>query len=138
MRLPRLLLFAQPAEPSQFALVQLVDAVVPAFTPNNVQSGAGKIDLAPAQPDQLRPAQAVTVRDQDHHPVALAVASALLGRLDQLVDLALGQVLTLRLGTASNRTYPTVAFSVISARLVLAADAAISLIPEIRSVVEIG
>ena len=55
--------------------------------------GAGlELDRRPLQAAELRHSQSVTETDQDHRRVAVAVAVTL-GRLDQALDLTLGQVL---------------------------------------------
>ena len=51
-----------------------------------------EVDLIPAQVDQLTDPQAVPIGDEDHGGVAVTPA-VLAGRLDQLLDLGLGQVL---------------------------------------------
>jgi hypothetical protein len=60
--------------------------------PADVQVTASEIDLGPLQAAQLRRAQTMSIRDQDHGGVAVAVAVAL-GGLDQALDLALVQML---------------------------------------------
>ena len=57
--------------------------------------GAGlELDRRPLQAAELRHPQSVAETDQDHRRVAVAVAVAL-GRLDQALDLTLGQVLAI-------------------------------------------
>src|SRR5262249_35074242 len=49
-------------------------------------------DLLPLQVTDLRGSQAVPIGDQDHGCVAMPVATMLSGAVDELVDLALGEV----------------------------------------------
>jgi hypothetical protein len=63
----------------------------PALDPADMQRGAGKIDLVPAEVHQLGHPQTVPPRHKDHCAVAVAPAVAL-RRLDELVHLGLGEV----------------------------------------------
>ena len=65
-----------------------------ALGPANVHGAGLERDRRPWQVAQFGDAQAVAVADQDHGRVALAMAVAL-GRLDQALDLTLGQVLAI-------------------------------------------
>jgi hypothetical protein len=63
----------------------------PVLDPANMQAGMGKVDLVPTKIHQLTDPEPMTVGDQDHGGIAMppAVRS---GRLEQLLDLTLGQV----------------------------------------------
>jgi hypothetical protein len=65
-----------------------------ALGPANVHGAGLERDRRPWQVAQFGDAQAVAVADQDHGRVALAMAIAL-GRLDQAVDLELGEMLAI-------------------------------------------
>src|SRR4051812_10768855 len=63
-----------------------------ALDPANRQGGAAEIDLVPAQVHELARAQTVAICNQDHGGIAMA-PTIRSGRLDQTLDLGLGQIL---------------------------------------------
>ena len=77
----------------------------PRLHPTDVQTRMTKVDLVPPEIDQFTHSETVPIADQDHRSVAMTPA-VLAGRLDQLLDLGLGQVLAgaeLGIGTPSRR-----------------------------------
>jgi len=67
----------------------------PILDPVNVQAALGELDLLPLQVADLGGPQTVSIGDQDHGRVAMAVAAMLSGAVHQPVDLALGEIATL-------------------------------------------
>jgi hypothetical protein len=65
-----------------------------ALGPAHVHGAGLEGDRRPLQVAELRHAQTMPEADQDHGRIALAMAVAL-GRLDQSVDLKLGEVLAI-------------------------------------------
>ena len=59
----------------------------------DMQTPMSKVDGVPAQGDQLGDAQPMSIGDQDHGGVAVAVTVAG-GYLDQAIHLAVGEVFT--------------------------------------------
>ena len=57
-----------------------------------MEIGRSEVDLVPTQINQLGSSQAVAIRDEDHSRITVT-PPVLLGRIDELVDLGLGQVL---------------------------------------------
>ena len=88
----RLLLALQPAQCAHLVADDRMGRGRALLDPADMQAGMGEVDLIPAQVDQLADPQAVAIGDQDHGRVPVAPA-VLAGRLDQLLDLGLGQVL---------------------------------------------
>ena len=83
----------QLAQPPQFRAAQRMGARQAVLAPAHMQKPLPQIHLLAAQDDQLRDAQPVTVGEQDHGSVAVAVAPELARRGDQPVDLGTRQVL---------------------------------------------
>ena len=57
-----------------------------------MEQTAREVDLAPFEPAKLADAQAVSVGNEDHRGIAMAVATALASRRDQRLDLGRRQV----------------------------------------------
>ena len=82
--------------------------------PAAVQGGVPEVDLVPTKVRQLTDPQGVTVSHKDHGerrggPAVLA------GRLDQLLDFGLGQILAGRSSAFGRRLGVTVRFTVVGA-----------------------
>ena len=58
----------------------------------DVQTAGIQLDLLPLQIDQLRGAQAVAIGDEHHRRIAMTMPAVLASCIDQLLDLALGQI----------------------------------------------
>jgi hypothetical protein len=63
-----------------------------ALETGDMEQSAREIDLAPFEPAKLADAQAVSIGDEDHRGVAMAVATAFASRGHQHLDLGRRQV----------------------------------------------
>jgi hypothetical protein len=91
--MPRGLLLAfQAAQRPQLDTAQRMGSRDAALEPGDVKQTAREIDLTPFEPAKLADAQAMTVGDQDHRGIAMAVATAFARRSHQHVDLGRCQV----------------------------------------------
>ena len=68
-----------------------MDGINPALGPPDMQTASLKLDVVPAQTDQLGRPQAVAIGDQDRGGVPVAMA-VVLGSLYKPLDLALSQI----------------------------------------------
>jgi len=66
-----------------------------AFDAVNVQATPGQLDLLPLQVAHLRGPQTVTIGDQDHGRVAMAVPAVFAGAVHQALDLVFGEIASL-------------------------------------------
>ena len=70
-----------------------MDGINPALGPPDMQAARLKLDIVPAQTDQLGRPEAVAIGDQDRGGIPVTVAVAPSG-IDQPLDLATGQVVS--------------------------------------------
>ena len=81
MAQPSRLIAPQLAQCTDFDAAQRLYAVVTALAADYLQSAGFKVDLAPLQRHKLRNSQSVTIGNQDHGGVAMAIAPSLAGRV---------------------------------------------------------
>jgi hypothetical protein len=62
------------------------------FAPADVQTASIQFDLVPLQIAQLGSSKSLAVGQQDHGGVAMPVATVLASGLDELLDLAAGEI----------------------------------------------
>src|SRR5262249_29548142 len=74
-----------------------VDAGNPILDTVNVQAALRELDLLPLQIADLRRPQTVAKGHQDHGRVAMPIAAVLARAVHQALDLALGEIASLRL-----------------------------------------
>jgi hypothetical protein len=90
-----LLAARQLAQLAQLVTCDRMRRVERAFQSMHGEPLGSKVDLGPSQTHEFRDPQPVAKGHQDGEPIALAVASAAAGGLDQAVDLAGCQILSL-------------------------------------------
>src|SRR5215472_5452029 len=94
--------FAQElAQRAAFPRRYRMHAGIPALGPAYMQAAGGQIDVVPAQRHQLRGPETMAVSDQDSRGVPMPRA-VVLGGLDELLDLAIGEIFTAALANCYN------------------------------------
>jgi hypothetical protein len=88
------LLALQPAQRPQLVALERMDARRPTLAAADVEPARGKLDLVPLQIAHFGSPEAMTVRDQDHGGIAMAVSAAFPSRCHQGLNLGCRQVLT--------------------------------------------
>ena len=83
----------QLAQSTDLGATQRLRRGTPVLQPGDVQDPGAEVDLRPGERAELRDPQAVGKGDEDRRGVALTVAPALPGGLDQLLDLGGCQML---------------------------------------------
>lgn len=83
----------QTTQGADFTTTQGMNAVDAALEAAHLEMAQGKVDLVPAKRHEFANPEAVAIRDEDHRSVAMTVATPRRGRLTQLVDFGLRQVL---------------------------------------------
>ena len=94
--------FAQElAERAAFPRRYWMHAGISALGPTYMQAPGGEVDVVPAQRHQLRGPKTMAVSDQDSRGVPMPRA-VVLGGLDELLDLAIGEIFTAALANCYN------------------------------------
>ena len=83
---------AQSAQGADFITTDGMDAWRAALGPADVQPALVELDLMPLEAADLACSQPMTIGDQDHGGIAMAVSAVLAGSIDQMLDLALCEV----------------------------------------------
>src|SRR5262249_1058297 len=87
------LLATEAPQRSDLVPLQRVDRGRPVLQSADVQSTDAQFDLVPVEVAELARSEPVPDGQQDHGRIAVTVAPVLPGRLEQPIDLGLGQVL---------------------------------------------